>query len=305
MNLVPRWKYQPVDVPYLEEAAALPSVFNNDTWWRWRLIGLSFCADNDETRSSLPNWPINYADWARYILVDIGKSGRSDQNVIAGTLASLCPSPRLRRQKMGANQVGRVFNLETPYLLPRNQGLRVKVHNRMWKYGEGSASAQLPAYTAFMAKGVDASGQPKLLAGETEEVLNIGSSVTLKSADLFNDGKDPIWLTQFCYKDMSALYSTDDQAFFYRGSGANIGWSVNPDNSSVTQFMPSSSCIPVGCLAPMGVTFDGGLEGPLCYSFPKNTYLDPTQKLSVRLGSLKDSGAITLHICLFGELEVR
>lgn len=314
---VPRWLYDAIQVPVEQEDFCPPSSFENNTWYRMRLIGLSFTGEYVVTRSAIPSYPAYHPHWARQLLVDIGKSGYSDQNLVRASLASLCATPHHAREKMGANNMGRHYDLATPYKLPRDEGLRVQVAARWpgFVYVDGDDDpvmyGDVPEAT-FIAKGYSEDGYPVMLAGASGHLEINGQDKVMNSADLFNNGKCAAYLTSFHFKCMDTIgvdYDKGAIEYGWKGSATHYGWRVNPVNPGFTEFMPAPLLIPTGNLTPLDRNYDGGSESPLCYWFPEGTYLDPKQELAVRLASIRPFVATEtpelLNLCLFGELEVQ
>jgi hypothetical protein len=315
---VPRWLYTHVTVPSLAELRVEPDAFANNTKYRMRLISLSFGSPNQTPYTAGFVQPAQHPTWTNRLLVDIGKSGCSDLNLVSGTLTSLCGNMRRIRTIVGDINMNRNWRLPTPYLLPRDEGLRVSVE---WirpqyllnRYQVGPAQS---GEVTFIAKGYGADGYPVMLAGRhagfgnEATIYQKGDAVLLNSADLFNNGKREIYLTEFLYKEMDEYYDNDPAhtAWFATGNSFNFAWTVNPSNPTFTQFMPQTRHIPTGLLAPMCRAYDGGSESPLVYYFPPDTWLDPKQALSVRLGNtlatVSTNIAIEVHMALAGELEV-
>jgi len=205
--------------------------------------------------------------------------------------------------------MGRSYWLPTPYEIAPAEGLRVEVQARWPGYagldGEGNFELKgtIPTLT-FIAKGYDSDGYPVQLAASSVATMDPGGpSVTLNSADLFNNGLKPVFITEFCFKELDAIIINSESAYGWKGNGAQIAWRVNPSNPDFTQFMPNATTIPTGLLTPLDRCYDGGSEGPLCYWFPEDTYLDPKQALSVRLAS-ESASEVDIRVCMFGQLEV-
>lgn len=310
---VPYWVDAAAEVKTLRTGNIPPSMFQNKTEYRLRLVGLSFIGEDTDTRTvTVTTLPTIHPIWASNLLVDIGKSGCSDQNLVRSSLTNLCGTVHKQRQKWGANNMGRSYWLPKPYELAPNEGLRVEAQARWQGFDDfantGTLLGSIPTLT-FIAKGYDSDGYPVQLAASSVDTMDVGGpSVTLDSSDLFNNGKKPIFLTEFCFKEMDTIIINASSAYGWKGSGAQIGWRVNPSNQDFTQFMPNATCIPTGLLTPLDRCYDGGSESPLCYWFPEDTYLDPKQALSVRLANegvaSGDGAEIDVRVCMFGQLEV-
>jgi len=315
--IVPQWLYDAVQIPLEKEGECPPSSFENTTWSRMRLINLSFTGEYvlATERSAIPTIPMYHPPWARELLVDIGTSGYSDQNLVRASLATLCASPQHFREKQGANCMGRHLDLVTPYALPRDEGLAVAVETRwsgflyeVGEQGEERVRGLFPEAT-FIAKGYDDKGFPVMLAGSSGDLVRSGQQQAFDSADLFNNGNGTAYLTSFHFKCLDTIYVTDELDFGWKGSATHFGWRVNPTNMGFTPFMPNPLFIPTGNLTPMDRNYDGGAESPLVYWFPKNTYLDPRQELSVHFANIREfvtelEVPDKINLCLHVELEV-
>jgi hypothetical protein len=321
---VPRWLHTQIEVPAGSEVRIDSDAFANNTWHRMRLVALTFGNNGPTTFAAAGSPPIadSHQAWASELLVDIGKSQCSDINLVSGSLTSLCANPRRQRQMVGAVNMGRTYRFPTPYLLPRDEGLSVRVEYIRDPYLDivknGVNGPDFTDEITFIAKGFYEDGYPGMLAGRADPFdftpkegshLLQGTSVEMISADLFNGGKRPLYLTELCFKEMDLITSEVSGEFptTYRwlyGSGMTFAWLVNPTNPTATKWMVSSQCIPTGLLTPQCRNYDGGSDGPLAYFFPPKTYLDPKQAISIRLGNTLNN-AVPLRVCLIGELEVR
>lgn len=305
---VPYWVDSHVEVKKLLVGEIPSSVFQNNTEYRLRLVGLSFVGEITATTPAVTTLPTRHPGWSSLLLVDIGKSGCSDQNLVRSSLTNLCGTPRIARQKWGANNMGRSYWLPTPYRIEPEEGLRVEVQARWPGFDAvddlGTVLGTIPLLS-FVAKGYDIDGYPVQLAGMRLVNLEMGgSAVALNNGDLFNNGKKPLFLTQFCFKGLDTVIINTSSDYGWNGCGAQLGWRVNPANPAYTQMMPNPSPIPVGLLTPLDRCYDGGSESPLCYWFPADTYLDPKQALSVRFSNIDDTNELDVRVCMFGQLEV-
>jgi hypothetical protein len=313
----PQWLHTQVEVPGGAEIRVDSDAFANSTWHRMRLIALTF-GNNGPTPIASEIAQDDHPEWASGLLADIGKSRCSDINLVSGSLTSICGNPRRQRQIVGAINMGRTYRLPTPFMLPRDEGLAVRVEYIRDPYDGIGEAAVGPATTdelTFIAKGFYEDGYPGMLAGRADPFVILseagfrpdqGSSVEIISADLFNSGKHPLYITELCFKEQDAVVITEDgkEKLRLAGNGMSFAWLVNPTNNTATKWMPQLQCIPTGLLTPQCRIGDGGSAGPLAYFFPPLTYLDPKQAISVRLGNTSLSST-KVRICLIGELEVR
>lgn len=317
---VPQWLHTQIEVPALSEVRVDPDALANNTWHRMRMIALTF-GNNGPTTLAVPSHNIPIVDghpgWASGLLADVGRSQCSDINLVSGSLTSLCGNMRRQRQMAGAVNMGRAYRLPTPCMIPRDEGLSVRCEYIRDPYASRDVTVgpDVTDEVTFIAKGFYADGYPGMLAGRADGFTIVdnngnrpdqGASVELISADLFNSGKKPLYLTELCFKEQDLLIWADEGEDVYTctGAGMAFAWLVNPTNPTATKWMPASQCIPTGLLTPQCRNFDGGSDGPLAYFFPPATYLDPKQAVSVRLGNTTEVAA-KLRVCLIGELEVR
>jgi len=316
---VPRWLHTQIAVPAGEEQRIDSDAFSNDTWHRMRLVALTFGNNQGDLNVVLSGFPMQdiHPTWASNLIVDIGKSRCSDMNLVSASLSSMCGNPRRQRQMFGVINMGRNYRFPTPYMLPRDEGLAVRVEYVRFPYadiGEIPVGPRITDELTFIAKGFYEDGYPGMLAGRADPFNisaaatrpNQGASTEMISADLFNSGKGPLYLTELCFKEEDILTGVNKGKDFYAftGSGMTFAWLVNPTDPTATKWMPSSQCIPTGLLTPQCRNYDGGSEGALPYFFPPGTYLDPKQALSIRLGNTAVAD-VDLRVCLIGELEVR
>jgi hypothetical protein len=313
---VPRWYYTAVKVHHGETIRVEPDTFANSTKYRMKLTSLSFGSPNP-TAYDAHAQPNEHPTWTNRLLVTVGKSNCGDMNLVAGSLSSLCGNLRRVRTVVADSNMARGWRLPTPYMVPRDEGLRVSVEWIKPQYTSKSVAVgpEESGEVTFIAKGYKPDGYPAMLAGRVDSfapgvaVVGAGASrggmQLMNSADLFNNGKTEIYLTEFLFKELDKYYSGGDLDWFTTGNSFNFAWQVNPSNPTFTQFMPQPRHIPGGLLAPMTRGMDGGAESPLVYFFPEGTYLDPKQALSVHLGNTTTTGDIEVHVCLAGELEVK
>ena len=301
---VPQWLYGSIQIPYGKQNYLETGAFQNKSWFRMRLIGISFTSDYalDRSGTTVTTLPTVHPTWSSDLLIDIGKSGHSDQNLVRSTLTNLCGTPFHDRQKWGANNMGRSYFLRKPYILPRDEGLEVEVENRWPGYED---TGTIPPAT-FIAKGFTKSGYPAMLAGKTDKLKIPGGISTMSSVDLFNNGKEEMHIYEFCFKGMDTVIVGAQSAYGWKGDGTQLAYRVNPANPDATSFMPSAQCIPVGNLTPGHRCYDGGSESPLCYWFNQEhpVYLEPKQEITIHVGNQSANDEAVLNICLFGELEV-
>jgi len=283
--IVPRWLHYSAALPSEATTELPPTTFSNTTMYRWKLVGLSFVG-NPTTASA----PYDEADGGlgTRILLELGKTGCGDMNLVPAPLTAFCAPPGLIRQHMGAYNLAYDVHLPRPYRLPRDSGLEVTVRNN-------NGAANLPEIT-FLARGVDPKGYPVVLGGVVAEGLEPGNQVVMDSADLYNKGKTEVYLDRFSFKVV------DDKGTTWAEGLIPVSYLVNPTTGE--NFMPGPTPIPVGNIAPMCRVYDASDEGPRVYTFPPNTYLYPRQRLGVKLTNLTDADQ-DIHVCLFGELEVQ
>ena len=318
--VIPRWLYTAVKVPKGSELRVDPDAFSNPTKYRMKLVALSMGSPNPTTYSS-HNQTNEHPPWTHELLMDIDKSGCGALNLVSATPTAICGNLRRIRPIIGDANMGRSWRLITPYLLPRDEGLRVSVEWIKPQYISGEERLCGPdasGEVTFIAKGYKPDGYPAMLAGrvdgftgrETNGFIR-GNAQLMNSVDLFNNGKTEIYITEFLFKETdfyvhwTAGEGGDVPFYFPSGNAFNFAWQVNPTNPTFTQFMPQPRHIPTGLITPMVRTVDGGAESPLVYFFPPETWLDPKQALGVRLGNTSTESDTELHLCMIGELEVR
>lgn len=310
---VPRWLYTMIKIPHAAEVRVEPDAFANSTRHRMKLIALTFGLPYTTPETAGHHIPNVHPSWTHHLLVDIGKSQCSDLNLVSGSLSAICANPRWFRNIGGDHNVGRNWRLPTPYMLPRDEGLRVSVEWIMPQYDITAGYQVGPnasGEVTFIAKGYHEDGYPAMLAGRVDEFTSAsglkGQATAMNSADLFNRGRTPMWLTEFCFKERDVYQDTQDSNYFYTGHACNFAWQINPSNPTFTQFMPQPRHIPTGLLTPLCFSSLGSdPEGPLAYFFPKGTFLDPKQAIGIRIGNTTPYEDIRLHICLIAEMEVK
>jgi len=287
----PRWLHEEIGIPAGETVKVAPSTFANTSMYRWRLVSLAVAG-----QVVVAEPPFNTVDGgiSRRTVVEVGKSGCSDENLVQTALNGYCSTTLHTRQHLGANDLATDIRFPVPYELPRDQGLRVTVANLLAPPDETT----LPEIT-FLAKCFKRDGQPAILAGRIGSGLEPEQQANMDSADLFNRGRESIWITRLLFKTPN--WRDEDNDPYGRGM-VHIGYRVNPTFG--TQWMPNPTPIPVGCLAPMVRLYDDKDEGPRVRVFPANTYLYPRQRMGFTLQNIT-SQRQAVHLCLFGELEVK
>lgn len=317
---VPQWLHTQVEVPASSEIRVDSDALVNNTWHRMRLIAMTFGNNGPTEIPAVPgNIPITdgHPGWASFLLTDLGHSQCSDINLVPASLTALCGNPRRQRQMAGAVNMGRTYRLSYPCKIPRDEGLSVRVEYIRDPYADEHfvVGPSVTDEITFVAKGFYEDGYPGMLAGRADPFTIVdengnrpdqGASTEIVSADLFNGGRRPLYITELCFKEQDLLTWTDDDEDYLvcTGAGMSFAWLVNPTNPTATKWMPASQCIPTGLLTPQCRNFDGGSDGPLAYFFPPGSYLDPKQAFGVRLGN-QGVHDVKLRVCLIGELEVR
>jgi hypothetical protein len=141
---------------------------------------------------------------------------------------------------------------------------------------------------------------PGFLAGRLNKTLTLGQQDVIDAADLLNSGREDFIITSISVDAMD--HSADNTEVPPYFDPVAISWKINP--SSGIQWMPRENPIPIGCLAPTSRyvgTFD---QYPLAYMFPENVVLMPRQRLGIQVTEVSDN-IQSIHLCLFGELEVK
>lgn len=306
----PRWIHQKgINVPLTwNDAEAHPSTFINETMHRMRLVALSFTADWRDPGQDYPNHP----NWANRVLVDIGKSGRSDMNAVPASISALCATPQPRRPRvlgyLGSSYTYDYPGVETrlprPFRLPRDQGLEVKLSH----LDPAAAAIDDSPRLTFIARGTREDGQHAILAGEVASLGRDDPAVILDSSDLYNNGEQDVFIKTLAVKSkLKAMTGSLELDKRWNGFLSNLGITINP--TCGTAWMPNDDTIPIGNVMPMSSVHDPSDVGPRAYLFPRDTWLEPTQAISVRLyrqDTLEDTSTLhKINVCMFGELEVR
>lgn len=290
----PRWLYVPgFVVPHQNTQQVSPSDFENVTPWRWRLVNLTFTSpiQEDAPQGRTFDW------WSRDLLIEVGKTGCSDQDLVMTPINEFCATPLHLRQKAGGVCLGVDFRLPTPYRLARDSGFEVKVENL-----DQTRPILHPPTIIF--RGRTEAGQPIILGGRGGDLgLDPQSGEVIVSADLFNKGRQECYIDRIILKDIDTYQGEGAATTSFKGSW--IGWQINPTHG--TQWMPVDQRIPVGNLAPMAwrqvnpLTFMNTV--PRVHHFAPHTYLYPKQRLGVRFTN-QATYDIGVNPCLQVEMEV-
>lgn len=287
----PRWLYYNAMLPAAAGGVAPPqqvppSAFANESPYWMRLVFMSF--GSDYTKNAFLPWNPNPMT---RILVELGKSGCSDQNLVAGNIMALTSPGRRYKQIYGAFNVGNSIRLPHSYCLPRDEGLTVGVARITTEL------LTIPRMT-FSARGFGDDGWPGILAGELDTATLAGTQF-MDSADLFNRGRKELWVNEMT---MMSAVDTQAEGAGYQTDALAVGYQINPTQG--TQWMPGPNPIPVGLIAPQTRPPDFFDASPRAYWFPEDVWLAPKQRMSVKLTNL-DGTDRSCHVCLFGELEVQ
>lgn len=291
----PRWLYVGgFVVPHQNTQEIAPDDFENDTPYRWRLINMSFT--NPIYMAAAGERTFDW--WARDLLIEVGKTGCSDQNMVMTSIAEFCAMPQHSRQKSGAVCMGVDFRLPTPYLLPRDCGFEVKVENF-----HQTLAAFRPPSIIFRGRTVD--GQPVILGGRGDDTgIAWQTTQEIHSADLFNRGRREIYIDRVIIKEIDT-HQIGEGTITRNDKGTWLGWQINPTLGS--QWMPVDQRIPSGNLAPMSWRPNNPLTftnlGPKVHNFAPYTYLYPRQRLGVRFTN-QQAFDIPVNVCLQVEMEV-
>jgi len=296
IHISPRWlSVNDVQLPTGTITQVPASDLANETIHPMKLHHLVFTNDY-----VLGSGPLTHGNWSEYILLELGKSGCSDSNLVAGDLNALSCTPRPRINKWPWGDIAdtttiqnpcRTYTFKTPYRLPRDTGIDVTVGNR-------TAGTDFSKLT-FVAKGFTDEGKPRILAGDLAAIVQ-GASVMIDSADLYNKGLTEINMVNFSIGAKTVAVD-EHQADIWDPTGTRTGWLINP--TSGMSWMPAPQVIPAGNIAPLSALPDEGDNQPRVYTFPPNTYLLPEQHLSVKLTNYY-SAILKVNVSVIGELEV-
>ena len=296
----PLWKgVNNVLVPNKNQVLVDPADFANETIHPQRLKHLVFTSNFVKPALGY----LEHPSWSNLMLMELGKSGCSDSNLVSGSLDAFTAAQNLKAQRRQWGNLSTyayrgsiqdpawTYNFPTPYKLPKDTGLEVKVANRI---------DETALKLTFIAKGFTNEGHPRFLAASSVGLVD-QSDVLLKSADLFNRGLGEINLVNMSMSAKIWESNADEDAIIIDPTGSRVGWVVNP--TSGMAWMPTDVGIPAGNIAPLTQMPDWGDYGPRVYTFPKNTYLLPEQHLSIKLTNVS-SEKQSLNISLISEIEV-
>jgi len=286
---VPRWIHAKLTIPQSGKNIRIdPSLFANTEPWPWNIKWLSIVG---QVSPGGGDYAAGYGGVSRVLNFEIGITGASDINLVPTVGTALFASNKLIMTKFSNVRQGISHKFDKPPILAKDDGLIVD-YQRF-----GAEAYSYPTFIAYCI-GVD-SGKPSILSGRGPADVAINTSGTIDSADLMNKGREALYVKEL-------IIDPDSYQGHVEGETAvnlnQVHWRINP--STGVQWMPRPNPIPAGNIAPFNrVTNDARDEGPKMYEFPRGTYLYPRQRIGMRVTEVAGA-AQTIHLCLYGELEV-
>jgi len=305
-KFVPRWLPQRVTIPAGATRPLPASGFANTELWPWRLhwmsvTGVPKLETDEDPRRAYMGGVASRLTW------QLGISQKGDINLRTLTTDAMLGTAFRLPQKADSTDVPFRFRFPAEVVLPPDSGLVARVSNTYQVENGVIHSPGILVNGYHGSRGIDR--EPAQLAAYGPANLGPKSAIPLDAADLFNDGGDDMLLHEMMLTGGCRLLST------YEGQngdpfgtaawpfGTAHSWRINPTTG--IEWMPDPTPIPAGNIAPWNrPQYDPWNAGPRAYVFPEDTVLDPTQRLSVKVGNVDDV-AITLNVALFGLLEVQ
>jgi hypothetical protein len=246
----------------------------------------------------------------RRFRMNVGMSGEGDFNIVNLCGQAMCGPSEVQLAHDANMNVGARFGFDPvrPYSLPRDGGLVCEVKN-----DSADENAEYPGVCFMGYEEVNGYRNPVHLAaalssaGQGQFFLAPGTDTTLNVADLRNNGRDPVILTDMMLDPLMEEGLLQVSQF---PTLSELAWRINP--STGIEWMPDPEHIPAGCIAPFNRgNGDVADQAPRVYSMPPLTILKPKAELSVDLRFIYDAGqgaeytsSLKVHVCLFGYLEV-
>jgi len=304
----PRWLHKEVYLaPGNVGDIALPgSTFANTEIYPWELRWLSIMGP--EVAVNDPPFSTAFGGVDRRFRVNVGMSGEGDINIVNSCCQALCAPSDVQLAHSGNMNMGLRFGFDPtrPYSLPKDSGLVCEVKNNEPDWG-----SPYPGICFMGYEQVGGYRNPVHLAssrsvgGTLTFGLQTGSDLTFNIADLRNNGRDPVILTDMIFD--SFMYGLLAGCL---PSLSTLAWRINP--STGLEWMPDPEHIPAGCVAPFNRAMEDVNDiAPRVYSMPPRTMMKPKAELSVDLRMITDPGTtsdkispLKVHVCLFGYLEV-
>jgi hypothetical protein len=301
---IPRWLYEEFQLDDAATQKLPPTSFANTEVWPMRLKWLSVCGRT--TLNTLFPWHLEDGGITRRIELEVGITGYSDVNIVPiGGHGLMAAERQLQKDMNSVTPDATAGNIEIarPVTVPRDGGLVVMVQNTGLRHLHGQEDDTFQAVMpSIVFHGYHQQSRiPGFLAGRLNKTLTIGQQDTIDAADLLNNGREDFIITQISADAGDCLYPSGEIPHYFYDL-MSLAWKINP--SSGVQWMPRERPIPIGCLAPFSRMLDLFDIGPKAYVFPDNVILMPRQRLGIQVTELSDMTQ-SLHICLFGELEVK
>ena len=308
IRYVPRWVAETLVIPANTTVTASPTIFANTDLWPMQLHWLAMTGETTKTAAESATKDLT-GGAARRLSWEIGMSQRGEINLVAGGTDAFFASNSRKRQNQSCFDDGAKFILPSEYELGPDSGLVVQV------------MANNPSYNIYdpgiLVNGVRDEGrkvyEPAQLGGVIEGTLTYPAIALIEAADLFNSGKDIMYLKELLFKtgQLTGVYFTDPSPYWesqYEPAMDKIKWRVNPNND--IPWMPQDSLIPTGNIAPFNRgTRDVWDQGPRSYIFPAGSMLNPRQRLTIRItnrnATTSPDGDQTIVLSMFTLLEVQ
>lgn len=290
----PQWLYRHITIDADETIRLDPGAFINNEPWPLHLKWLSLAGSAVQDPSG--DFSTEEGGVARRLQFEFSMTQKGDVN------AEWCNAHTVMADSQPAIY-GRVsrYDFSPAFPLGPEEGITAEYSN---VDGRNNLDCQSPG---LMFIGVRKERKfkgyvPAHLAAHYHSTVGFNDSVTMSSADLYNNGESTIFLKQMLLGSHNVL-EDDLPDLLLLGDRARAAWRVNPNGG--VQWMPNPEPIPVGNLAPFTLhPFDYNGFGPAVWVFPKEVYLRPRQRFGIKVRNLADT-AQQFGLCLHGIMEVK
>lgn len=304
VKYTPRWLHKTVTIPASGITKISPTSFKNLEVWPWQLHWLSLTG-TVAVEAQSGDYCFNRVSGgvARRLTWEIGITGEGDINLVEDMTDCIMGINERVPQYHDLDDSAFRFRFPVPFSLAPDSGVVAQVRNNYlntnittWDY----PGIVLNGYQKRERVGKT----PAQLAGHGPQSMAYGFTHLIDSADMMNNGLDPLFLTEMLITpgQIATDKTEDDPITVYTPEANQLLWRVNP--STGVPWMPRAEPIPAGNIAP----FNRGIvdiydEAPRAMRFPQGTIMKPRQALGMKIRNLS-SMAQEIDICLFGLLEV-
>ena len=301
----PRWLHEKVTVPAGSITRVSPTAFKNLESWDWHLHWLSVTGlATEESTAGDYGYDSPAGGVGRRLTWRIGITGEGDINLVEDMTDCVFGINERLTQLHDVDDVACRFRFPIPFVLAPDTGIVAQVRNDYFETAATTWDYPAIVLNGYQKRPERVGKTPAQLAGTGPQALAYGATHIIESADLLNNGRDPLYLTEMLITPCQiATDSTGEYTSLMLAPQLNrLHWRINP--STGVPWMPRKALIPAGNIAPFNrAIWDFDDQAPRAMRFPEGTALKPKQAVSMEIRNRSTEPQV-VDICLFGLLEV-